>query len=347
MKNTIFLSCLCLILLAGCVETIRYEHKGVENWKLFDPNDYGIKISKKEEGSIYYHWNLDVEFDEQKSTIPLWNKNLFIPKFPVTRGILNNKTYPVIFDTGCYPNILVQDVHINENEMPVFFLKPHDKPSSGGLAIAESLNVGPLRFENYPCLFWHYQAEVKFLGLPSGISKSIILPLDLMSQFKYIEFNRIDNTITLSEKYSYKSQKLSQWLSYPFKMDKSLYLTITVEGIETKLMLDTGSNGQIKLDKNIIEQLYLRKPELKNARKKKTITHVPYAGGKKIGRKFTASDIQFGDAILKKVNITYIKDAYKNLSFKGTIGFGLFENTVMVLDFENNIMWIKKSGKFL
>jgi hypothetical protein len=353
LKHALALSfILCLAALSGCSVLIRpalVPNRHVERWDVIDPNDYDIRVTETEDGSKTYHWNRSVTVDDQMQPIPYWDrKNYLNPA--VVRGQLNGTTYVVIFDTGNNLGVLIEDIQINRHDLGVFFFNSENKNASDGLAIAASLTVGPLTFENYPCSFLKYRAEHRLLGiLPIHRFQWVIMPLQVISSFRYVEYNQLSKELTISLEDPFVPQDASEWLQYPFEIDKNrILITTFIEDIQAVLFLDTGASGELELSQTLVEQLYEKRPDLRTARKKNVSVYTPYADGVIKGKRFTAKNLRFAESCLTDVELIY-KTAYSRKTHfpyddtNGTIGLGLFGQTAMVLDFETNRMWVKKA----
>ena len=63
---------------------------------------------------------------------------------------------------------------------------------------------------NYPCLFLKNHTQIRFFGIPVSRSRHIIMPLKLMAQFKYFEFDQIKNENNVSKLFEGLEYCLSQ-----------------------------------------------------------------------------------------------------------------------------------------
>ncbi|MEN6307583.1 MAG: hypothetical protein ABFD91_07495, partial [Anaerohalosphaeraceae bacterium] len=205
--------------LAGCspVKLSRTPHKNAEHWTTFDPNNYDIHVETKEDGVTSYHWNRDYRCDDTV-VLPYWEWKQIFLGVPIVKGQLNGTDYPVIFDTGCSPIVLISDVHINQHQLPVFFFGRDDKQNSPGLAIVKNLTIGSLKLENYPCCFSNYSADITLFGLPAGLSEAIIIPLEIMSAFRYVQYDQIHKELSFSNTQSFTMQNSSEWIAFPFEI---------------------------------------------------------------------------------------------------------------------------------
>lgn len=352
-RTIIAVTILSLLTLTGCsilIQPALVPNKHVDQWCVIDPNDYDIQTTKQENGAISYYWNIKVDFDDQKQSIPYWRWQSWLLNSATVRGQLNGRTYPVIFDTGNNLGVLIEDIQINRHDLQVFFFNSENKHDSGGLAIVKSLKVGPLEFENYPCSFLNCHAEHRLLGLvPIHRFQWIVMPTDIISCFSYLEYNQIDKELYISPEQPFTPDAVSEWISYPFEINKKrLLLKIAIEGYQAILFLDTGADYALELNQTIVERLCEKCPDFQKARQHKTYLYTPYAGGKTKAKKLTIKNLQFADSCLRKIEIIYKTESSPKTPFPhgdtdGTIGLGLFKKTIMVLDFKNNLMWVKKA----
>jgi len=344
-KSIIFVTILLLMILCGCgiIGLKQIPHKNAETWRTFDPNDYGIEIQREENGSVSYTWSMDATLNEDMNIMPYWNPWGDVIGVPSVKGYLNENPYPVIFDTGCNPLLILGEKIVIENDLAVYFFNPQDIQNSGGLVIADSLQIGSLELIDFPCGLWEHRAQFEVLGVPIYKPEIMIMPLVMMRKFNYFKFDDIQKEISFSEISSFVPENTSEWLSLPLKFDGLyLLLDVPIEGIDTELRLDTGAGYQMKLDISVIEKLFETRPDFEKAWKNTTYLYGPYEGGKSTEKKFTAKNLQFDGLKLDRVKIIY-SNTDQDEQCHGVIGAELFKKTIMVLDFENNLMWVKKA----
>jgi hypothetical protein len=343
-KTLTIVTSLFLLTLSGCgmVELAQVPHENVENWRTFDPNDYGIEIIREEDGSTSYSWTGDADFNEEDNVLPYWKHSRALID-NVVKGQLNENTYPVIFDTGCNPMLVISERLVTENDLPVFFCDPDNKQTSFALAIADSLKIGSFELTDYPCGLWSHKAEFRLLGLPIHKPKWIIIPLNMMRQFNYFKFDNLNKEVSFSKASSFVPADKSEWFSVPFRIEGLyLLLDVPIEGMEITFRLDTGAGYQLELDESVVQELFKKRPDFEKAWKKTIYLYGPYEGGKTTEKKFTAKNIHFLNQKFDRVELIYT-DINQDKGYQGVIGFEFFEKTVMVLDFKKNLMWVKKT----
>jgi hypothetical protein len=351
-KQVITLILVCIVFcLAGCrslVNTSRRPNKHVQTWPVLDPNNYSIHIVKGKDGTSA-SWNRNINCmdcpDKFTLVMPYWGGSWIINNVPTVRGQMNGTSYPVILDTGDPVGVIVTDIHINKHKLPVYFFNPDDKNNSTGLAIA-TLNLSRLRFENYPCFFFNYHADISFLGLSTDwLAQAVILPLDFMSGFSWTQYDQIHKELSISTEV-FTPENKAQWMTFPFEItNKQIRVPVAMEGNPIRLFLDTGGGFMLNLTKDQVQQLYEKRPDLQKIRKKKSVSLTPYVHGKVNDLEITPREIQFGDTILKNATIQYNEQVTDpNLfPYEGTMGIDLFKHTIMVLDFEKKLIRVKKT----
>lgn len=340
-----------LLTAGGCsiiVQPTLVPNRNVEHWTVADPNAYGISV-KKNEDTFFYGFSQTADFDADRAILPYRRMDLFDLSAASVNGSLNGRTYQTLFDTGASPVIIIEDVQINRHSLPVLFWNPQIKKDSGGLAIVNELNLGPLQLTDFPCLFMKHHAEYRLLGLvPIHRFEWIIVPLDFMACLGHIEFNQVEKHLRISEDEPFVPDDSSQWTALPFDIAKvngisRLLLTTQIEGVDVTLFLDTGAYYDLELNSRVVEKLYEKRPDFRKVWKHSVTHYGPYAGGIQKGKRFKAGNLRMAGDVLRSAEISFALNTDNEPTlFDGTVGLGLFSKTVMVLDFKQNLMWIKK-----
>lgn len=335
--------------LAGCdaYSISQTPHQNADRWATFDPNEQDIQVEKQRDGALSYHWNRNLVCEDM--VVLPYMKSKSVLGVPVVGGQINGTTYPVIFDTGCSPHIFLSDNHINRQQLPVLFFEPDHKTESPGLAIVEQLNIGGLQFNRFPCGFLGFYTDLRYWGFSSGLSETILVPLDIMLSFRYVEFNQIRSELSISCTHSVPTMQDSEWITLPFEIinsgSRELIVTIPIEGIPARLYLDTGGALQLKLDRDLLERLFEKRPDLRESPKGKATLILPHHNLQEKSLAIRVKRVRFGDSTLKELSILSPEpsDASKPHDYQGVIGIDLFKNTILVLDFENSALRVKKT----
>ena len=327
------------------IEPVLVANRGMERAAAFDPNAYSVRIYPEAKGNVFFHFDRTLRCGDVV-TVPFEYNEYDWLGLPAVKGQINGRSYPFIFDTGCNPYVIVEDRHVHENDMPVYFQDAANPNSSFGVAIADEFRVGSLVAEKLPCMLWKHHTEIRLLGLPVCRTRDVFIPLSHMKGFRYFEFDQIGERLRFSDRESFEPGDPSAWIGFDFVLEHGkLLLTIPVEGIEIVWFLDTGSSGTLDLNRQTAERIIEGRAETDKLRIRNGESFAPFAGGKSYEKCFAIQRLAFGEGILTKAGISFIpdRDAYEGEDYQGTIGFGLFKKTVMVLDFERKRMWVKKA----
>ena len=345
-KTQIIVFLLCLSVFSGCGGIFVPEqvtNRDLNRWAVSDPNTLGLQITPTPEGGVRYNYQATFS-GVPENVIDFWGWEYIFLEVPVVRGQINGRAYPVVFDTGNSINAaVIEDIHIRENDLPVFLFN-HCDCDNTGMALVRDFKIGPLHAKNYPCYFMKHHTKIKFLGVPVGRSRHVNIPLMLMEEFNFFEFDQIAKQIRFTSQRSFKPDDPSKWLTFPFVIkDNRILLTASLENIETTWFLDTGDGGQLEMGETLMAHLLEKKPELKKTRKRNAWSYAPYIEGMRNGKAVNIDNLLFGGHAIGKTRVNYDMQSYENEIYKGTIGFSFFKKTIMVLDFEKNLMWVKKA----
>jgi hypothetical protein len=147
-----------------------------------------------------------------------------------------------------------------------------------------------------------------------------------MSSFSWIRYDPVQKELSVSNQ-PFTPEDKSQWITFPFEItEKQIRVPVAIEGIHTRLFLDTGGGGQLSLDRETISGLFEKRPDLQKIRKKKTASLLVH--GKVNELTFAAKKIRFGDTILKKHLSRIVRSLCSNHLLLRAIGIDLFKNTV-------------------
>lgn len=340
--RTLLISVVLCFAVSGCgLVGLSQSPNKTDDWEVFDPNDYGITKVDDGNGGVNYTWKYKADIVEDDNSINYWKSKHAFRGYPVVKGELNGKIYPMIFDTGCSPTFFIQDIHVSENDLPVFFFNQEKKRA--GLAIAKTISSGSMRFENQPCVFFGQSPRYTLLGVPFAREKDFAVGLPTIRGFKYCKFDQVGKRIQFSSESVFAPEDSEYWISYPFELKgHHLLLNIQVEGVDTALMLDTGACIELELFDTVTEKLYEKRADYKKAWKFKTRLFTPHMNRKVEALKFKAKDLTLGEHVLDEVKV-YSRPVKKGAEYDGVIGMKLFKKTAMVLDFDKNLMWVRKS----
>jgi len=280
---------------------------------------------------------------------PLYSKNHPI----VVEGKLDNdRKYPVILDTGASPALFVNDIHIKENKLVTQPLKYNNKSAGWGTCNLPELHIGEITLSNWPCYYRRQHAELQLFGLPLAKDKAIIVGLPTLQEFKYIAFDGIKKEVEFSPEKAFEAKELQLWEKYPLTIEEFLggnaylFVKIPIAGEEIELQLDTGSGNGLSIPK----ELWERMRQKIQASTGSVETNIKFKQGRElypyIGwldcEKTNVPKLNVGNRTIKNAKVSIFPDDSPLLeNCEGLIGMQYFQDTVMVLDFERNLMWLK------
>ena len=257
----------------------------------------------------------------------------------------NGGKYPVVLDTGASIALFVNDIHILENKLAICPLKSNNGDSVGwGRCHLPKLHLGQVTLVNWPCFYREQHTEVQLLGLPLARGKAVIAGLAALRRFKYIAFDSVTKEVEFSLEKVFESGQSDSWAQYSLLIEEDLggnvflFVKIPIGGQETELQLDTGSGRGLA----IAEELWVRmRDKIQHVKLRKGRDLYPYIGSLACKRA-VVPELQVGDRTVKNAKISvFPNDSPLVEQCAGLLGMQYFQDTVMVLDFERNLMWVK------
>ncbi|MBW8017446.1 MAG: hypothetical protein FVQ82_14800 [Planctomycetes bacterium] len=273
--------------------------------------------------------------------------------YMVVKGKMTcGKTYPVILDTGANLDaLIVQDIHIRQNDLPVYPLTKSSGPESKmSLCAVEQLTLGDFKLRDYTGVSWGQHVELKLLGLiPLGRSTDICFSLPLMSKFKYFKFDTPARQVQFSAKKSFKPQSEENWHRFPLTIEylnndrskQRLFINLEVNGIPIRPLLDTGAGLGLMMNNRLWERV---KDNFEETGRSKFHFILPYhfEGNKPRCVGIKVKDLSLGDMSIKNAEITVLPETKNWKKTDCIMGMGYFREKTVVLDFEKKTLWVNK-----
>ena len=259
----------------------------------------------------------------------------------------NDKSYPIVLDTGASVTLFVNDIHIMENHLTFSPMKSSNNDSAGwGKCYLPKLNIGQITLTNWPCYYREQHAELRLFGLPVAAEKAVIAGLGALSKFKYIMFDSIHEEVELSLVKTFEPENQNSWTKYHFDIEQELsgnvflYVKIPVSGEETELQLDTGSGKGLSVTEELWVKISQKVPHIRLTKEKDLYPYIGFLACKR----GVIPEINIGDRTIKNAGISIFPDNSPVVDrCSGMIGMQYFQDTVLVLDFERNILWIQST----
>jgi hypothetical protein len=269
-------------------------------------------------------------------------------RWMVVEGTLENgRSYPVVLDTGATPALFVTDIHIIENKLPVYPLSSDAEPVGWGLCDLPGLQIGSFKLDKPPCMYKEQHTEIQFFGLPVAADKAIIAGLPLLRQFSYIAFDSVAQEVEFSYDSKFQSFEPAQWTQYKLEIEEDLagntflFVTIPIAGLDTKLQLDTGSGRGLAIGTKLWNELQKRIHAVKLTRGTELYPYI----GRFDCQKGSIAELEVGDRTVQDAKLAVLRDDCLLLEdCHGLVGMQYFQDTVIVLDFERNLMWVRNKS---
>jgi hypothetical protein len=341
-------------LLTGCSQPVRTAIVTGKNFQskadvpLIEPNQTGY------EDTDSGNWNCGGEItDNAESGIPCRSKyhpSYALNRWMVVEGRLDNgNRYPVVLDTGASVALFVNDTHIAENKLAI-----HDLVTDSGnlmdfgVCYLPKLYIGEMTLADSSCIYRQKLAKVRLFGLLAAKDKAIIAGLPTLRKFKYIAFDSVREEVEFSLQKVFEPGESDSWTQYSFTIEESLggnaylFVKVPIAGVETELQLDTGSGRGLAIAEELWERINEKIPEAKLKRGKDLYPYI----GQMACRRGVVPKLEVGGRMVKDAMISVFPNDSPLLDqCQGLLGMQYFQDTVMVLDFEQNLMWVKNDER--
>ena len=304
--------------------------------------------------SLDVAWKADANVDQNNVCRIKYHKQYYKSRYIVVEGKIGTmeSRYPVVLDTGASQPVFLNVTHVLDNKLLIYHLDDIDSELNGhklGLCYLPLFQLGNISFTNRPCLYLEPPSSVNLFGVQisgkNNDNNNVIVGLPLLRSFKYVMFDSIKNEVEFSSNQSFEANKTGIWEKYPISIEEDfhgnmfLFIKFSIEGHETELQLDTGSGKGLAIGERLWNQI---KDELKRVKLKKGKDFYPYIGNLTC-KKGKALELEFGNRIVKNPEISIFNDDSPLLDgCEGLVGMQYFLNTVFVLDFEHDLMWLRE-----
>ena len=367
MRNFIFsvLISVLLSLQSGCsVGPVLYVTEDCTNIK--EPTDVSSKRSNNKPDFMISSlqdymgldviWKADTRVDQNSISRIKYHKQYYKSRYIVVEGRIGlmGSQCPVVLDTGASQPVFLNVSHVLDNKLLIYHLEDIDSELNGhklGLCHLPLFQIGDVTFTNRPCLYLSPPSIVNLFGVQiagkNTNNNTVIVGLPVLRGFRYIMFDSIKNEVEFSCNQSFEPSKTSMWEKYPINIEEDfhgntfLFVQIPVVGKEIELQFDTGSGRGLAIGEKLWKQIG---DEFQNLNLKKGRDFYPYIG-RLACQKGVIAKLQVGDRIINNAEISIFPDDSPLLTeCEGLLGMQYFNDTIVVLDFERSLMWVKKQA---
>lgn len=256
----------------------------------------------------------------------------------VTGQIPEAREYPVAIDSGSPGFIEVSDIFVRENNLPIY---PVGKTASWGFCRLPSLKIGKATIRNPRCTYRAQHWELRVLGIPITKDKLVIVGLRLMKRFRYILLDGLRKEVELSAQQSFTPAEPNNWSQYPCTIEKDpktiLMVDIPIEGEDVHIEFDTGCAYGL----TVSSKLWAKLSERVKVKDSKNSKKGSYFSGWIPCQKKLIPRLTVGNKVINNAEVLVLPEDSHHISH---LGMNFFKNTVVVLDFERNLMWVKNNG---
>mgnify|MGYP005846568295 CR=1 FL=1 len=280
--------------------------------------------------------------------LPAFKRN----RYMVAAGKLSSQSiYPVIFDTGANLDaIILQDIHIRENDMATYPLSKSVGPECKmSLCAIDELSLGDFSIRNYPAICWGSHVEVKFLGIfPVSRSEQICFPLPLMRKFKYFKFDNPAKQIEFSARKSFTPETGQKWHKLPLYYGYSgknnhrqiLYTELEVNGNLLRPLFDTGAGLGLVMNRDLWNSVKTDFNEI-SRKQEKLILPYHFNDNTPTCTNFTVEKLEIAGLGMRNAELLVLPETKSWKKCNSLLGMGYFADRVVVVDFEKSILWVK------
>ena len=369
MQKIIFsiLSVLFLCLQTGCsIQPLGYgaantkSLAGRTDVQLIDPNNgpYLIKITRTNDGTLNYWWEIDSQIEQKEICRVKYHDLYSTGRFMVVQGKIGDgaKRYPIVLDTGASQAIFVKDTHVLDNKLSIYPMETspllscesknggNSKGYGLGLCYLPKLWIGDATLVNMPCFYIDRHMKLELFGMPIAEDDSIIVGLPALREFKYIVFDSVKKEVELSHTEVFKPDRPELWERYPLSIEEDfhgntfLLVEIPVGGEKIELQLDTGSGRGLAVAEELWEEIREKIEVVKLTKGKELYPYI----GRLSCKQGVIGELKIGNRTVRNAQISvFPNDSPLVSDYQGLLGMQYFQDTVIVLDFEEQLLWIK------
>jgi hypothetical protein len=164
-----------------------------------------------------------------------------------------------------------------------------------------------------------------------------------MKEFSYILVDNVTREVEFAANRSFNPQNNNRWHQYQMTIEHDekqfadLIIDIPLVGHPRRIKLDTGAGPGLILTEKIWAKL---SSDFQTRHQEKDKLRTPLSGWLPC-RKITVEQLALGNISINDAQIHVIADDNPFGQDEFTLGMGFFKETVIVLDFERNLLWIR------
>jgi len=307
--------------------------------RMLDPNNDFFEIISREPNRVNVKWEKTDIYLKGSCRVKMRENS---PNVQVLAEVNDGKSYPVVIDSGATKYLAVTDSVVLDSDLAICPIDGLGK-NVGGLCHLEKLKIGALTIVRPACAYWLAHYERRVLGHTKWEGKKINLGLGLMKEFSYILIDNVTREVEFAANNSFNPQDNNQWHQYPMatehdeKQKARLIVDIPLVGQPRHIKLDTGAGPGLILTESIWTTF---SSDLQILRQKKERMASPLFGWLPC-KMITVEKLTLGNIPINDARIHVIADDTPYGQNEFWLGIGFFRETVIVLDFERNLFWVR------
>ena len=263
----------------------------------------------------------------------------------VTGVLPNGKECNVYLDTGAERAALVSDVVVREGKLAIYPVGKGSWSSAfGGICHLPWIQLGPIRVLNPPCQYAQLHWEARLLGMPLWRDKPMILGLGALRRFPYVMFDNVRKEVEFAPKNGlFEPENPDRWELHPFRFERDrtdnlrIQVDLPIAGEDLRGAFDTCSPSGLHLGPKEWRKLSAR---VATGRPRNSTMYSAILGPLRCQRA-TVGKLEVGSRTIRNAEVVILPEDSR-FGTETTIGMGYFTDTVVVLDFERELMWIKR-----
>lgn len=311
---------------------------------LIDPNIGPVKMTVSGNRLLKIHTKPTIELKEPCQVKYHW---LYYrgsdPIIIITGQVPKGKKYEVAIDSGFAFSVILSDKIILENNLPIY---PIEHEQVVGICYLPFLQLGKATIRNVPGFWMKQQWELQLFGIPIWREKWVIVGLGIMKDFRYILLDGLRREVELSAEQSFAPAEPDNWSQYTFTIEKDrtnndrLRVDIPIEDEKLHIRFDTCCPYSLAVSSKLWAKLF-EKVKAEDARDSKCWS---WQDGFTPCQKILIPKLTVGNRVISNAEVLVLPEDNTDKPW-GFIGMGCFKNTVVVLDFERNLMWVKNDAR--
>jgi hypothetical protein len=264
------------------------------------------------------------------------------PNVYINVELPNGHDYSAALDTGYSGVALLTSDIVLDNKLAIWPYGFSINSESGVCQIPE-LKIGSVKTHDIAAHFNEQQWQLRIFNRPLYKESKIFLGLHFIRTFDYVIFDNINKDVVFSKDGAFKPDNPDLWQSYPFEIkthsglaeSERIIVQMPINGQVYELFFDScGAKPGLNLNKTHWQAI---KQNLSFKLHGKDILVTGF-GEKTPIQKATVSETSIGEKTIKNAKVNIFDEPERPSIFS----LGYFQDTVVVLDFVNNLFWIKK-----